>query len=57
MLIFNALFVSVVVILVGAMIFWANPRRMVNRTVFTSSLHVALWLAAWHMGLWPHRSF
>lgn len=50
MLIFNALFVSVVVILVGAMIFWANPRRMVNRTVFTSSLHVALWLAAWHMG-------
>ncbi|MDB6093889.1 MAG: integral rane sensor signal transduction histidine kinase [Verrucomicrobia bacterium] len=53
MLIFNALFVSVVVVLVGLMIFWANPGRMVNRTVFTSSLHVALWLAAWHMGAPP----
>ena len=40
-----ALWVSAVVALIGALIFWSNPARMVNRLVFTCSLHIAAWLA------------
>ena len=40
-----ALWVSAMVALIGALIFWSNPARMVNRLVFTCSLHIAAWLA------------
>jgi signal transduction histidine kinase len=40
-----ALWVSAVVALIGALIFWSNPARMVNRLVFSCSLHIAAWLA------------
>src|SRR5215207_7226906 len=42
-------FASVVVAGVGALLFWANPRRKVNRAVFASSASVATWLACSHM--------
>ncbi len=40
-----ALLVSIVVALVGALILWSNPERLVNRLAFSCSLHIALWLA------------
>jgi signal transduction histidine kinase len=50
MLSIAALFVSVVVVAIGLLIFWANPARIVNRVVCTGSLHAAAWLACWQMG-------
>jgi len=41
----TATFASVVVVGVGALIFWANPRRNVNQSVFAVSLAVTAWLA------------
>ncbi len=38
------LFAAIAVVVVGILILWSNPRRWVNRTVFTCSLHIALWL-------------
>jgi signal transduction histidine kinase len=38
-------FASMVVIGVGSLLLWANPRRKVNRAVFASSGTVAAWLA------------
>ena len=34
---------------VGVSIVSSNPKRSVNRMVFTSSLHVAMWLALMHL--------
>jgi signal transduction histidine kinase len=45
MLIWAALFASIVVTAIGSLLLWSNPRRPVNRVVFTCSLHLALWLA------------
>ena len=45
MLIPIALFAAAAVAMVGALICWSNPARVVNRTVFTCSLHIAAWLA------------
>jgi signal transduction histidine kinase len=33
---------------IGALILWANPGRLVNRTVASSSFHTALWLIFHH---------
>jgi signal transduction histidine kinase len=49
MLIWAALFASIVVTITGALLFWSNPRRPVNRVVFTCSLHLAIWLACLHL--------
>jgi signal transduction histidine kinase len=40
---------SLVVAVVGLLLFWANPRRRVNRAVFGSSAIVATWLAFGHL--------
>jgi signal transduction histidine kinase len=45
----TAFVAAVVVVCVGLMIFWANPNRMVNRTVCTCSMHAALWLTCWQL--------
>ena len=41
-------FAATLVLLVGGLICWANPRRNVNRSVFAVSLTVATWLACSH---------
>ena len=38
------LFAAIVVAGVGALIFWSNPSRAVNRVAFSCSLHIATWL-------------
>jgi signal transduction histidine kinase len=45
----TALIVAGLVAGVGGLVFWANPQRTVNRVVLTSSLHVAAWLACFHL--------
>jgi signal transduction histidine kinase len=54
MLIWAALFASVVVTITGTLLFWSNPRRPVNRVVFTCSLHLAGWLAFLHLAFTKH---
>jgi signal transduction histidine kinase len=49
MLIWAALFASIVVTVIGTLLLWSNPQRSVNRVVFTCSLHLALWLACLHL--------
>lgn len=49
MLITSALFASVVVAVVGILIFWSNPARTVNRAVFICSFNIMAWLACWHL--------
>ena len=51
MLDWTASFASVVVAIAGALIFWSNPARVVNRAVLTSSLHVAVWLGCLHQAV------
>jgi len=36
---------SLIVVVVGGLILWSNPRRRVNRIICSCSLHVALWSA------------
>jgi signal transduction histidine kinase len=43
-----ALFAAVMVLAVGGLILWSNPRRDVNRVVFTCSVHFAIWLWCLH---------
>lgn len=45
------LFVAAVVVAVGAMIFWSNPGRTVNRVAFTCSLHIATWLSLRYLAI------
>ena len=47
----TALFAATVVVLVGALIFWSNPKRFVNRVVFSCSIHISLWLLLLHLTL------
>ncbi len=49
MLITPALIASLAVFVVGAVILWSNPRRIVNQVVFTCSAHIALWLGCQHL--------
>ena len=44
-----ALFAAITVVVVGSMILWSNPRRAVNRVVFSCSLHFSLWLTCLHL--------
>jgi signal transduction histidine kinase len=44
MLTTNALIVAVATLLSGLFALWTNPRRGVNRVVFSLSVHVAFWL-------------
>ncbi|HWA11342.1 MAG TPA: ATP-binding protein [Opitutaceae bacterium] len=51
----SALFVSAFVTLLGLLILWSNPARVVNRVTFTCSLHMAAWLAFLHLALTSPR--
>jgi signal transduction histidine kinase len=51
MLISSASIAAVIVAIVGVVILWSNPVRMVNRTVFTCSFHVAVWLVVLHLAI------
>lgn len=44
----SALLAAIAVISVGVLVLWSNPGNVVNRVVFTCSLHIALWLGAMH---------
>src|SRR5689334_8807953 len=46
-----ALIAGIIVVMVGTLVLWSNPRRNVNRIVFTCSVHIALWLVCLHMAL------
>lgn len=39
-------FAAVAVLGTGILILWSNPQRWVNRTVFSCSIHIGLWLSA-----------
>ena len=51
MLMTPALFASIVVLAIGALILWSNPTRMVNRAVLGCSLAISLWLACLHLAI------
>ena len=55
MLTSTALIVAAVVTLLGLLILWSNPARVVNRVTFTCSLHMAAWLVSLHMTLTSPR--
>src|SRR5688500_17040946 len=42
-------FAAIVVFGIGALLFWANPKRKVNRAVFACSAVVAAWLEFTHL--------
>lgn len=46
MLVSSSFFAASSVIVVGVLILWSNPRRWVNRIVFSCSIHIALWVIA-----------
>jgi len=45
----SSLFAAIAVVGVGSLIVWSNSRHLVNRMVFTCSIHIALWLACMHL--------
>lgn len=47
----SALFASIIVAVIGALIFWSNSARNVNRAVFTCSCHLAAWLFFLHLAI------
>jgi signal transduction histidine kinase len=47
----TSLVTAVVVSIVGLLILWSNPRRMVNRVVLSCSLHLSTWLLFLHFTL------
>lgn len=42
---------AVVVLSVGALIFWSHPGRMINRIVFSVSINICAWLACLNMAV------
>lgn len=48
MLVSSAIVAAVAVVMIGSLVLWSNPARWVNRTVFSCSIHIALWLSALH---------
>jgi signal transduction histidine kinase len=54
MLISTASFASVFVLMIGALIVWSNPSRLVNRAVGLCSLHWAVWLGCLHVAAYMH---
>jgi signal transduction histidine kinase len=51
MLTWSALFGAASVAAVGTLILWSNPKRWVNKIVFSCSLHIAVWLISLHLAL------
>lgn len=51
MLLTTFILAAVGLLLVGGVILWANPRRPVNRSVFTCALHGAIWLSLLHVAV------
>lgn len=51
MLISTASFAAVAVALLGLLIFWSNPDRIINRFFFSFSLHLAAWLTCLHLAV------
>lgn len=51
MLATSPLIASISVAIVGCVILWANPRRVVNRTVCCCSWSIAIWLGCWHAAI------
>ena len=49
MLISLSLLAAIAVLIVGAVILWSNPSRLVNQSVFSCSAHIALWLGCLHI--------
>lgn len=49
MLMSSAFFAAIAVVGVGSLILWSNAKHLVNRTVFSCSIHIALWLGAMHL--------
>lgn len=49
MLTSSASIAAFAVVSVGLLILWSNPKRPVNKVVFSCSIHIALWLGAMHM--------
>lgn len=47
----SALIAAVIVTGVGLVVLWSNPKRLVNRLVFTCSLHIATWLILLQMAV------
>jgi hypothetical protein len=44
-------FAALVVVVIGFLLFWGNPKRKVNRAVFASSITVAGWLVCHHLAV------
>lgn len=51
------IFVAVVVAAIGLLIFWSNTDRMVNRVVFTCSVHIGIWLTLLYLTAPPNGLF
>lgn len=51
MLTSSALIALIAVVIVGSLVLWSNPSRPVNRVVFSSSLHIALWLGMLYLAV------
>ena len=45
----TALWSAVAVAVTGVVVLWLNPRRAINRTLFSASLHGSLWLLGLHL--------
>ena len=49
MLISPTLLASIEVSILGVVVWWSNPRRLVNRAVCTCSFHIAIWLGCLYL--------
>jgi signal transduction histidine kinase len=51
MLVSSASFAAAAVAIIGLLIFWSNPRRIMNRFFLSFSLHLMSWLICVHQGV------
>ncbi len=54
MLISTASFAALLIFLIGALVFWSNPQRRVNRAIFVSSVASAAWLGCLHVAAYVY---
>jgi len=54
MLISTASFAALVIFIIGALVWWSNPQRRVNRAIFVSSTATAAWLACLHVAAYVY---
>jgi len=54
MLISTASFAALVIFLIGALVWWSNPQRGVNRAILVSSTATAAWLACLHVAAYVY---